>query len=379
MEKYIDGIDFYNLEVQKYYAPPNSWDTDKKKNLAIQRVFSAQWLGSLKRDGALYKFTKDEDGNMYLTGRSKSVSGEYLDKIGWVPHLQSFFDELPSGTCFIGELYLPSNEQAKSTTSIMNCLREKAIKRQEKEPLKYYIFDVLAWDNMSWLNIPAEERFEALDGFNKAYPFEHVEWAKYYRGKELWDKLQDYLSNGNEGIVITDEQSLYQPGKRPSKQCMKIKKELQETIDCVVMGANGPSKLYSGQEIESWPYWFDELNNEKITSTAYSDKYNANIYLSYADGAPLVPVTKNWFYGWAGSLKLGVYKDGQLVEIGNLSGITDEVKEHWKDYVGRVCTITAMEIMDNAQGGKGLRHPKLVSFRDDIEPADCTWEKIYDN
>lgn len=379
MEKYIDNIDFYNLEVQKYYAPPNSWDTDKKKDLAIQRVFSNQWLGSLKRDGALYKFTKDEDGNMYLTGRSKSVSGEYLDKIGWVPHLQSFFDELPPGTCFIGELYLPSNEQAKSTTSIMNCLRERAIKRQEKEPLKYYIFDVLAWDNMSWLNIPAEERFEALDGFSRAYPFEHVEWAKYYRGKELWDKLQDYLSNGNEGIVITDGQSLYQPGKRPSKQCMKIKKELQETIDCVIMGANSPSKLYSGQEIESWPYWFDELNNEKITSAAYSDKYNANVYLSYADGAPLVPVTKNWFYGWAGSLKLGVYKDGQLVEIGNLSGITDEVKEHWKDYVGRVCTITAMEIMDNAQGGKGLRHPKLVDFRSDIEPTDCTWEKIYDN
>ena len=378
MNKYIDNIDFFNLTVQKYYAPPNSWDTDKKKDLAIQRVFSGQWLGSLKRDGALYKFTKDEDGNMYLTGRSKSVSGEYLDKIRWVPHLQNFFDELPPGTCFIGELYLPSNEQAKSTTSIMNCLREKAIKRQETEPLKYYIFDVLAWDNMSWLNIPAEERFEALDGFSRAYPFEHVEWAKYYRGKELWDKLQDYLSNGNEGIVITDGQSLYQPGKRPSKQCMKIKKELQETIDCIVIGANPPSKLSGTKEPETWEYWYDERDNTKITAQEYWDKNHELASVAYADGEPIYPVTKAWFYNWAGSLKLGLYnEDGKIIQIGDLSGITEDIKEHWKNYVNTVVEITCMEIMDNAQGGKGLRHPKAVAFLRDKEPKECSLAQIY--
>jgi len=375
MKGYIDGIDFFNLSIMKYWNFPNSWDIDKKKTTVNQRIFSGEWLGAQKRDGAFYLFCKDEDGNMCLRGRSKSVSGEYLDKIHWVPQFDSFFKELPPGTCFIGELYLPSNEQAKSTTSIMNCLREKAIKRQEKEPLHYYIFDVLAWDNMSWLDVPAGERFESLDGFWKAYPFENVEWAKYYRGQELWNQLQSLLADGYEGVVITREGALYQPGKRPSKDTLKVKKELQETIDCIVVGANPPSKEYTGKEIESWPYWFDILNNEKITSAAYSDKYNANIYLSYADGAPLVPVTKNWFYGWAGSLQLGVYKDGQLVEIGNLSGITDEVKEHWKDYVGRVCTITAMEIMDTG----GVRHPKFCNWRDDIELTDCTWEKIYDN
>ena len=376
MKGYIDGTDFFNLSIMKYWNFPNSWDIDKKKTTVNQRIFSGEWLGAQKRDGAFYLFCKDEDGNMCLRGRSKSVSGEYLDKIHWVPQFELFFNELPPGTCFIGELYLPSNEQAKSTTSIMNCLKEKAIKRQEKEPLHYYIFDVLAWDNMSWLDVPAGERFESLDGFWRAYPFENVEWAKYYRGQELWNQLQSLLADGYEGVVITREGALYQPGKRPSKDTLKVKKELQETIDCVIMGPNAPTRIYSGKEIESWPYWFDELNNEKITSAAYSDKYNANVYLSYADGAPLVPVTKNWFYGWAGSLQLGVYKDGQLVEIGNLSGITDEVKEHWKDYVGHVCTITAMEIMDNAQGGKGLRHPKLVSMRSDKAPEECTMDQI---
>ena len=381
MKGYIDGTNFFNLDIMKYWSFPNSWDIDKKKTTVNQRIFSNEWLGAQKRDGAFYLFCKDEDGNMCLRGRSKSVSGEYLDKIDWVPQFKQFFCALPPGTCFIGELYLPSNEQAKSTTSIMNCLREKAIKRQEKEPLHYYIFDVLAWDNMSWLDVSAGERFDSLDGFSKAYPFENVEWAEYYKGQELWNQLQSLLADGYEGVVITREDALYQPGKRPSKDTLKIKKELQETIDCIVIGANNPTTVYTGKEIESWPYWFDEYMNKKIlrNDTKEFEETGTTTYKLYLDGGPVVPVTKNWFYGWAGSLKLGVYKDGQLVVIGNLSGITDEVKEHWKDYVGRVCTITAMEIMDNAQGGKGLRHPKLVSFRDDIEPTDCTWEKIYGN
>ena len=81
MKGYIDGIDFYNLPVQKYYAPPKSWDEKKIKEVTTSRIFSGEWWGSRKRDGAYYLFCKDEDGNMYLRGRSKSVSGEYLDKI----------------------------------------------------------------------------------------------------------------------------------------------------------------------------------------------------------------------------------------------------------------------------------------------------------
>ena len=38
-------------------------------------------------DGAYYRFIKDMDGNMRLQGRSKSVSGDYLDKLAWVPQL----------------------------------------------------------------------------------------------------------------------------------------------------------------------------------------------------------------------------------------------------------------------------------------------------
>ena len=381
MDCTIQGINFYELEAMKYYSTPSTWDAEKKKTNATNKIFSGLWWGSMKKDGVFVMVGRTPNGEIFLRPRARNVKKEFVNKVDWVPHLHDFLNSLDPGTVLLAELYLPRNEQAKSSSSIMNSLQAKAVKKQEKDEDKLilYVFDILADSGESYLDMKAIDRFLRVEDYSKKYNSPYVEWAKYYNGKMLWDKLQQYLAEGREGMVITFEDAKYEPGKRSSKISLKIKKELQETVDCVIMGSNPPAYLYTGKEIESWPYWFDELNNEKITSAAYSDKYNANVCLSYADGAPLIPVTKNWFYGWAGSLKLGVYKDGQLVEIGNLSGITDEVKEHWKDYVGRVCTITAMEIMDNAQGGKGLRHPKLVSFRDDIEPTDCTWEKIYDN
>ena len=369
MKGYIDNYNFAELEVQKYYAPPKSWSSEKIKEITISRIFSGSWLGSRKIDGALYVFLKDEDDNCTLRGRSKNVNGEYINKYDWIPHLHPFFEELPSGTCLIGELYSPSNEHAKTTTSIMNCLKDKAIKRQEKEEnkLHYYIFDILAWDGESYLKMKAKDRFDELNSCWRAYGERYHEWAQYFSGKELWDNLQEILAEGGEGIVATEEDSLYQPGKRPSKQCLKVKKELQDTLDCVVIGANPPTKVYDGKEIVSWTYWYNEQTNKKINEEKFKE---------YEDGAPVIPVTKNWFYGWAGSLKLGLYDGDKLVHIGNLSGITEEVKENWKDYVGKVAEVMAMEIMDNAQGGRGIRHPKLKQFRKDKDPKECIIDQL---
>ena len=262
---------------------------------------------------------------------------------------------------------MPSNEQAKSTTSIMNCLVSKAIKRQKKEPLHYYIFDILADEGESYLNMKAIDRFLSLEDYSKKYNSDYVEWAHYVKGKELWTTIQNLLADGYEGVVITRDESHYLPGKRTNKDTLKIKKELQDTLDCIIIGANPPTKIYEGKEIQVWNYWYNEQTNEKINKPLYKD---------YVDGAPVIPVTKNWFYGWAGSLKLGLYDNDKIVHIGNLSGITEEIKEHWKDYVGAVAEVIAMEIMDNAQGGRGIRHPKFKGFRVDKNPKECTIDQL---
>ena len=375
----IDGIDFYNLEAMKYYAPSTTWSAEKKKQNAMDKIFSGLWWGAVKKDGCFYLCGKTMEEEIFVRPRAKNTKGEFVNKVDWVPQIHSFLNKLEPGTVLIGELYLPRDEQAKSTSSIMNSLCAKGIKRQEKEEnkLHLYVFDVLADGGESYLNMKAIDRFLKVEDYSKKYQFPYIEFAAYYNGRELWNKLQETLANGGEGIVITYEDATYEPGKRSAKISLKVKKELQDTVDCIIIGANSPSILYTGKEVETWPYWFNNLTHQFITADEYLAIYHTNIYVAYNEGVPVEPITKNYFYGWAGSWKLGAYKDGKLVQIGSLSGLTDEQKENWKDYVGKVVEVSAMETSENQEGGKGLRHPKLISIRDDVTPEECTYERIF--
>lgn len=376
MKYIIDGINFFELEPERYFAPPSSWSQEKKEEWARTRIFSGEWWGAQKRDGAFFMFLKDEDGNMFLRPRARNVKKEFVNKIDWVPHLHSFFESLPNNICLLGEVYLPSNEQAKSTTSIMNCLLDKAIKRQEKEPLHYYIFDVLAFRGESMLEMSALTRFLTLDALDELYQSPYVEWARYVNGKELWNTIQEILANGHEGVVITRGNSHYLPGKRTNKDTLKIKKELQDTLDCVIIGANPPTKISGTKEAETWEWWFDESIDKKVLASEYLEKNHKSIYEFYTEGGTVYPVTKAWFYGWAGSLKLGLYHKDKLIHIGDLSGINEEVRQNWKEYIGKVAEISCMEISEDKNGSKGFRHPRLISWRTDKDLKECTMEQI---
>lgn len=378
MNVIIDNVDFWELPAMKYYAPSTSWSPEKKKENAMNKVFSGQWLAARKMDGAWMMLIKDMDGNLYLRPRAKNTKGEFVNKIDWVPHLHSLFNELDNGTVLLGELYAPWDEQAKTTTSIMNCLLPKALKRQESDDKKlhYYVFDILADRGESYINMKAVDRFLTLKDYNEHFVSPYVEWAQYFYGQELWDKLQSILAEGGEGMVIMNEDSPYQPGKRSNGTSLKVKKEIQETIDCVIMGANAPTKISGTKEPEAWEWWFDEYTGEKILASEYFAINHESIYKLYVDGGTVVPVTKAWFYGWAGSLKLGLYDGDELIHVGDLSGVTDDMKENWKDIVGTVVEIGAMEISTNASGGWGFRHPKMLSIRSDKPARECTIDQV---
>lgn len=384
---YIDNYNFAELDCQKYWQPPSTWSKDKTKQETINRIFSGQWLGAQKRDGALYVFLKDEDGNITLRGRSKAVSGEYLDKWDHLPQLHTWGASLPNGCCFLGEVYWPGKEGSKNTTSIMNCLTPKAIERQSKEEnkLHYYIFDILAFANTSWLKATAKERFDFLKEVNNGWSNSYVEFAEYKVGGELWNLLQNLLANNYEGIVITQESALYEPGKRPSKTTMKIKKELKQTLDCFFTGkAMPPSKDYQGKEIESWQYWVNQDTDERLP-------IGNHYYEAFMDGKRYIPVTKPYYLHYAGSLEIGLVKpaDGRcritpdsewvdglnIVPIGYLSGLTDEIKMNYKDYAGRVIEVGAMEITPDTGG---LRHAKMLGWREDKTWQECMLDQLKD-
>lgn len=370
MSMLIDGVDFQNLESEKYWSFPKSFKGDPKQETR-NMVFSGDYMGARKMDGAYYRFIKDMDGNMRLQGRSKSVSGEYLDKLDHVPHLMPFFESLPNGTCLLGEIYFPKNEGSSNVTTIMGCLTPKAVARQEKgEKLHYYIFDVWAWDGFSFMNVKIENRISRLNGINLNYK-EHdisncIECAIYYKGQELWTQLQTILANGGEGIVMTKIGTIPAPGKRTARKTLKIKKELAENIDCFFTGcASAPSRLYTGKEIETWKYWEDTRTGAKMEGEHFKE---------YSAGASIEPVTKPYFHRWGGSLEIAVLKNGEVTPIGFLSGLTDEIKANFRDYKNRCIEVAAMEILPETFA---LRHGKLMRFRDDLTPEDCTWEKAF--
>lgn len=374
MKCIIDGFDFYQIEPMRYYAPPASWSVEKRKENAINKIFSSEWYGSQKRDGIMAVCGKNPEGEIFLRPRAKNTKGEFVNKVDWVPQFHPILNGLEPGTVLLGEVYLPRDEQAKTTTSIMNCLLKKSLARQSKEEdkLHLYVFDILADEGESYLNMKAIDRFLRISDYEKKYSSPYVEWAEYHRGKELWDLLQNLLADGYEGVVITYGEAPYQPGKRSNKVSLKIKKELQDTVDCIVIGANPPAKLSGTKMPQDWEWWFNETTNIKILASEFFKENHESIYKSYVAGAPIVPVTKAWFYGWAGSLKLGLYDGDKLIHVGDLSGIDESIKAHWKDYVGAVTEISCMEIHDTG----GLRHPRFLGWRMDKNPKDCTVEQI---
>ena len=380
MYGYIDGYDFGEMEAMKYWAPPSSWSDEKKRDHAHSCIFGGDWFGAEKKDGYFAKLIKDDDGNIILYSRSRGVNGKFADKHQWVPHLNEFFNFLAPGTCLLGELYFPKQPGSRNVTTIMGCLKEKAIERQNKgEKLHFYVFDCLAWNGENWLNKPAAARFKHIYDIS-LNTFPYMSYAKYYSGKELWSMLQEILARGDEGIVITHKCGFYEPGKRPSKTTLKIKKELKQTIDCFFTGrGSAPTREYTGKEIETWQYWENVITGEL---------QQGELFQFYQQGGNIEPVTKGYFNKWSGSLEIGVlreragskckingkvYENTEVFPIGWLSGVPDEMKTNPEKFAFQPMEVTAMEFDEL---NCSLRHGKMVGWRKDLTLEDCNFKKI---
>ena len=371
MYGYVNGIDWINAEAMKYWSFPSSYSIDKRKAEVHSAIFGGDYMGALKVDGYYQRLIKDEDGNCFMIARSKNVKGEAVNKIEWVPQLHEFMDSLPNGTVLLSECYLPGKEGSKNITSLLGCLKDKCIARQEKgDLLHFYVFDVMAIDNHDYTKVPIEKRIEELKSFSEEYRSNYVEYAEYFEGEELWNKLQEYLASGREGIVISRKDCPVYFKRTPAHLTIKIKQELRETIDVIIMGANAPTRMYGGKEILTWKYWENRVTGEKI---------QGELYKAFCDGEPLDPITKAYFNGWAGSLIIGLYDAAanKVVPIGSVSGLTEEVLQNWQSYKGKVLEVGGMQLMRDEDGKfTGIRHPKALGWRTDKPARECTMDQV---
>lgn len=375
----INGKNFSELPAEKFWSFSKSYKGNAKEETRYM-VKSGEYLGSVKKDGFYSRLIKDDDGNKIMQGRSKNVEGEYLNKVEWMPQMNNFLNFLPNGTCLIGEVYFPKNEGSRKVTTILGCLKDKAIQRQEKgEKLCYYIFDIWAYGGESYMDKTIEERIEKLREIEQEFytsdneGIEFINFAQYYDGSYLWQILLDTLSNGGEGIVITKKGTKPEPNKRTARKTLKIKKELENTIDCFLTGRYKEAKKeYQGTTIETWNFWINTKTNEK---------YCQNKYKEYLQGGTVMPITKSYFYGWAGSIELGVYRDEKIIPIGWVSGLTNTIKkdivENNENLKLKVCRATCMEI-EKINGSSSMRHPTFLGFREDKTWKECDGSEIFD-
>ena len=112
----------------------------------------------------------------------------------------------------------------------------------------------------------------------------------------------------------------YVQGGRPANNWYKAKKS--STFDCVVMGF-----------------------------TRGKGKYNSTI----------------------GAVVFGQFVDGNLVELGQDSGMTDHIRKQMginpDSFIGKVVLIQGMERLKSG----AIRHPRFIEMRDDKCPQDCIW------
>lgn len=326
-----------------------------------------------KKDGYFYEYEKTQH-NAYLFARGESkVTGTLTEKSANVPHIMSALDCLPSETIIIGEIYYPGGT-SKTVTTVMGCLPELAIKRQENNLIHYYIYDTILFEGVDLINVGAEDRYNItkaiFEKYNLSqYPF--LELAEKV-DTDLEATISKILKRGGEGAVLKKRNYPYVPGKRPAWSSIKVKQ--MDSVDLVCMGFCPATEEYTGKELETWSYWKEKKGDSwELVDGLYYDKY-----LNNPDNYK--PVTKPFFLGWNTAIKVGAYDDeGNLVEIGTVSsGLTDMVKQDLtdrpQDYLNKVVALDCMSIDRKA---KTLRHPILKSWREDKSPSECKLSEIF--
>lgn len=280
------------------------------------------WIAEEKLDGwrFLLHFGGDLD-RIYLTGRRISRNtGRFSEKGLCAPMLCPVIEKI-GYTVIDGEVMAPEGASFRDIASIMNVSPGRARARAGEigEP-RYFAFDLLYVDGLDVRDKPQMERRSWLDHILKndanplvrLVPIESVDKLSYY---------DSIIAKGGEGVILKDFTASYGEG------WIKVKK--YSTLDVVVTGFTDAREGVTGK-----------------------------------------------YLGQIGAAKVSVYStQGQLLEVGRVSGMTDEVRldmsQNPKRWIGSVIEIAAQEFAKER-----LRHPRFLRPRFDADPKSATFAKM---
>lgn len=281
----------------------------------------ASWIFEEKIDGERFvcyigfdPYDSNQFANTILSRHKSALSGRYTDRSENAPHITGIAYPALKQTVLDGEIFHTSLAQ---TVSIMSSSAlESAHKQRMLGPVDYITFDISFHKGRDVRGKPYQVRRKLLESVVLEMNNPRVKLVpQYHSGIE--ENFQRLTALGMEGLVGKHVNGRY------GELWAKLKKVA--SVSCIISG--------------------------------------------YRPG-------KDGLEGKIGSLCLSVYKSGRLVEVGFAAGLTnkmiDDMTDNFDQYFGQVVDVFCMELTKNIR----LRSPTFHRIRTDINPGECTMDKL---
>jgi ATP-dependent DNA ligase len=298
-------------------------------------------------DGEPWQYEPKWDG---FRGLLENASGELRlwsrnarPLLRYFPELRPLGDRLPPGSALDGEIVI-ERDGALDFDAMQTRLHpaQSRIDRLAAEiPARFVAFDVLVWRGEEMWREPLEKRRRNLEGRAKRFGLSPATTDR----DEALGWLERFEALGLDGVVAKRLDSPYLPGSRDA--VVKVKPE--KTADCVVVGLRWKSRPDRIATLLLGLYR-DDGEVDYVGSAAVAPARHAEIFervLPLLEDAPERRFSEPNRWGGSG-LEESPLRPELVVEVR----------------------------YDKVQGNRFRHGTKLVRFRDDKEPARCTWREL---
>ena len=260
----------------------------------------------------------------------------------YFPELRPLGDLLPSHSALDGEIVI-TRDGALDFDAMQTRLHpaESRIRRLSAEiPAEFVVFDMLVWDGEPVWQLPLEERrarVEALHGFRLSPATRDVDEARGW--------LERFEALGLDGVIAKKLGVPYLPGSRDG--VVKVKEH--KSADCVVVGVRWRGDRSALATLLLGLYR-DDGGLDYVGTCAVAAKGRAEVA---ARVLPLIDETSEQRFS-----EPNRWGSGELEEAPVRPELVVEVR------------------YDKVQGSRFRHGTKLIRWREDKDPRDCTWLEL---
>jgi len=261
----------------------------------------------------------------------------------YFPELRPLGDLLPPDSALDGEIVI-ARDGALDFDAMQTRLHpaESRIRKLSAEiPAEFVVFDVLLWEGEPVWQLPLEQRrarVEGLSGFRISPATRDVADAR------AW--MAQFEALGLDGVIGKRLASAYLPGSRDA--VVKIKEH--RTADCAVIGVRWKKGDRSEIATLLLGLYADGGRIDYVGSCAVGAKLREDVA---ARALPLLDETSDRTFS-----EPNRWGTGELEQTALLPGLVAEVR------------------YDKVQGRRFRHGTKFIRWREDKDPADCTWREV---